>query len=350
MRLDIPRLSSTGFAAAFGAGLASAFLSMLTAQNTTLALAMGSLAPLPIMIAAIGFGSAAGLIAAIAGAIAIGALDLHPTGLVLADFQKLGPIGFDVLVFSMSVGVPSWLLARAAVRSVGDTNASLRRGLPVRPEERVLGTIVAVAVAFAAASVVLDFVVATVGKGGFDAFMKSATERLEPIVQSLLASRGPLPKGFNVNDFALVLTWVELPLAAAGEVVLLVFNLWLAARIAQTSSLLSAPWPDIPRYMRVPRPLAIVLAVALGLSFAGGLVGMLSLIVCGALLMSFALQGFAVIHATTRGKSFRLPLLIIVYFTFMLLIPWSIFPYGFLGLLDSGFAFRDREKITVKQL
>jgi asparagine N-glycosylation enzyme membrane subunit Stt3 len=104
-------------------------------------------------------------------------------------------------------------------------------------------------------------------------------------------------------------------------------------------------WPDVPSSFRVPRPVAIVLAVALGLSFAGGPVGMAGVIVSGVLLMAFVFQGLAVVHGVTRGKSYRLPLLIIVYLTLI----WTVAFYGLLGLLDAGFAFRDRQKPIVRK-
>ena len=90
--------------------------------------------------------------------------------------------------------------------------------------------------------------------------------------------------------------------------------------------------------------------MVLGLSFAGDLIGMLALIASGALAMGFVLQGLAVVHAMTRGKSGRLPLLIIVYLCTALLFPWPLVAAGFLGLLDAGFAFRDRQKPIVKKL
>ena len=170
-----------------------------------------------------------------------------------------------------------------------------------------------------------------------------------PIIEALLSSRQAMPSGIDVDKVALVVTWAQMPLMAAAEVLVLVFNLWLAARITQASNLLAAPWPDVPAHLRAPRPLALGLAVALGLSFAGNLVGAFGLIVSGALVMAFALQGLAVLHALTRGKTYRFPLLIIVYLTMGMLMPWLLVGYGLLGLVDTVFAFRDRGKPAVKK-
>lgn len=339
-----PRISGPGFAAAIGAGLAAALFSMLVAQKTSFALAMGFLAPLPIMIAALGFGSLAGLIAVVVGAIAVGVFDMRPEGLALVLPGNVASAWLDLLVFVVGLAAPAWLLARLAVVAPAAA-APVQPSVPVRrPEEGRLGRLMAVAVGFAAVAVALDFAVAITKEGGFAAFMTKTIAKAEPLVKSLIVANRKLPEGLNVHDIAVGVTWAQMPLMAGAEVVLLIFNLWLAGRIAQTSGLLSNQWPDIARYARMPRALALVLAVVLGLSIAGGLIGMMSLIASGALLMGFALQGLAVIHFVTRGKSYRLPLLIIVYLSMVILMPWLIVFYGFVGLLDTAFAFRDREK------
>ena len=379
------RINGTAAAAALGAGLAAALLSMLAVQKTSSALAVGFVAPLPIMIATLGFGPLAGLIAAGCGAVAVGVFDVRPGALAIAHFDRLDATGLDVLVFLASVAFPAWLMARAARLVPGPPKppkaVGLRRGgfdesglgnpklgtigamvpgmvglgatglgrQPARAEERVLGTIVALAVAFASISVALDLAIAASKAGGFSAFIAGTVKKAEPIIDNLLSSRQAVPKGVGIDKVAMVVTWAQMPLMAAAEVVLLVFNLWLAARIAQASHLLAAPWPDVPGHLRAPRPLALALAVALGLSFAGNLVGAFGLIVSGALVMAFALQGLAVLHALTRGKSYRFPLLVIIYLTMGMLMPWLLVGYGLLGLVDSAFAFRDRRKPAVRK-
>jgi hypothetical protein len=245
-----------------------------------------------------------------------------------------------VLVFALTLAVPSAVLGRLAGLPVAPPNGST---IPkMRPDELRLGRCLAVAVGFSAVGVLLEFGLEINKLGGFAAFLTQTVAKAEPIVQSLLDTGRSLPQGITIHDVARAVTWAQMPIGSAAGVVLLVFNLWLAGRIALTSGLLASAWPDIPRCTRMPRPLALLLAVALGLSFAGGLIGMASLIVSGALLMSFAMQGLAVIHATTRGKSFRLPALIILYLLMAMLLPWLIVCLGLLGLIDSAFALRDR--------
>lgn len=359
MRNTKPRISGTGLAAALGAGLAAALLALMPALKnpdglttalgdmptmSALAWAMAFVAPLPIMVAAFGFGSLAGLIAAVVGALAVGIVDLRPDALAAFHLDKVASGGIETLVFAVSFGVPSWLLARLAVLPPGPRRLTERA--VVRPEEHMLGLVLAVAAGFATIAAALNIAIAVNGHGGFQAFMDASAKAIEP----LLTARGPLPKSADPHKVALAFVWTAMAIMAAAELMLLTFNLWLAARVAQMSGLLSVPWPDVPGALRLPRPLAIVLAVALGLSFAGGPVGMVGVIASGALVMAFAFQGLAVVHAVTRGKKgFRLPLLIIVYLTLAMLMPWSLAFYGLIGLIDAGFAFRDRQKPIAKK-
>ncbi len=360
MRNTKARITGVGAAAALGAGLAAALFALMPALKSpdgllsalgdmssagAMAWGMAFIAPLPIMVAAFGFGSIAGLIAALVGAIAVGIVDLRPDALAALHLDKIATGGLETVVFAVGFGLPSWVLARLAVMPA---LARRQDGKPVpRPEEQRLGLVIAVAAGFAAIGAALDIAIAVNGHGTLHGFLESSAAAIEP----MLTQRGPLPQGADPHKVALAFVWTAMAIMAAAELMLLVVNLWVAARIAQMSGLLSAPWPDIPSGLRVPRPLAIVLAVALGLSFAGGQLGALGVIVSGALGMAFALQGLAVIHALTRGKKgMRLPLLIIVYLTLFMLMPWSIAAYGLLGLVDAGFALRDRQRPIVKKI
>jgi hypothetical protein len=291
------------------------------------------------MLASFGFGTVAGLVAAVVGAIAVGIVDLRPETLAGLPLHKIGSGGVQTLVFAVSYGLPSWLLARAAFLAPRPPKPD--QIVRIRPDEFKLGLVIACACVFAVLGTSLDLGIAIAAKGGFQAFMASSVHEIEP----LLTANDALPKGTDPHMLAVRFVFSAMAFMAAAELMLLLVNLWLAARIAQLSGLLAMTWPDVPSSFRVPRPVAIVLAVALGLSFAGGPVGMAGVIVSGVLLMAFVFQGLAVVHGVTRGKSYRLPLLIIVYLTLI----WTVAFYGLLGLLDAGFAFRDRQKPIVRK-
>ncbi len=70
MKSRISQFGAT-YAGAVGAGLASAVLFSLVTQGTVIAIALAYLSPLPIMIAMIGFGRAAGLVASALATLAV---------------------------------------------------------------------------------------------------------------------------------------------------------------------------------------------------------------------------------------------------------------------------------------
>ena len=334
----LSKVSGAAVLAAAGGGFASALLSMLTIQKTSLAMAMGCISPLPIMLAGLSFGSVPGFVAALIGSLAVGLFDVRQSGIALLQRDQIGTAALEALVYAVSLGLPAWWLARIA--------ASTRPSGPSIPaaDRRKLGLILASAAGFSIVGVTLDFLIAVVDHKGFRTTMDLMTQRIEPFVEGLFSEGRQLPKGIDTHELALAMTWAQMPFLAAASLVLLGFNIWVAARIARASGRFAAPWPDLPRSLRVPRALALVLAVALGLAFAGGIVGMVALIVAGALTMAFAAQGLAVIHDITRGKSFRLPLMIIVYLSLAMLMPWLLVLYALIGLGDAGFSFRERSR------
>src|SRR3954451_15681730 len=91
-------LSSLGVA--IGAGLASALLFLVLTKGTIIALCLAYFAPLPLMIASLGFGQWTGLVGALLGVGVITAL-LSPS------------VG---LVYAIGIGIPAWLVCLAALR------------------------------------------------------------------------------------------------------------------------------------------------------------------------------------------------------------------------------------------
>ena len=332
MRSITVKIGGVAVLAAIGGGLASALLSIVTMQKTSAALALGCLSPLPIMLAGLSFGSPIGLSAAVVGSLVIGLFELSQGGLA-PHAEQFGLVAVDVLVYAVSLAIPAWWLSRLLVSVRAAPSSAVA-------DKRKLGLILTSAIIFSTVGVALDFLGTVAAHGGFRATMDMMVQVVEPYVETQLVGGRQLPMGVDVHRLAVATTWAQMPILAASSLVSLGVNLWLAARITRASGRFPAPWPDLPRGLRVPRPLALVLAATLGLAFAGGLAGMLALILAGALVMAFTVQGIAVIHDVTRGKSYRFPLLIIVYLS----LPWLLLFHALVGLCDAGFSFRDRPK------
>jgi hypothetical protein len=81
--------------------------------------------------------------------------------------------------------------------------------------------------------------------------------------------------------------------------------------------------------------------VAIALCFTGGLTAMLALIVTAALMMAYALIGFAVLHTLTQTLKSRAFWLGATY-AVMVVFVWPVLAMVFLGLADAVFGIRQR--------
>jgi hypothetical protein len=130
------------------------------------------------------------------------------------------------------------------------------------------------------------------------------------------------------------------PVAAMFSTVTNVLNLWLAGRVVKISGRLKRPWPDLSA-LSLPRSASGLLAAALLGSFLPDLLGILSGALAASLLMAFAILGFAVLHAITRGTASRSVVLAGVYVAATIL-GWPVLAMAILGLAEILFNVRVR--------
>ena len=208
---------------------------------------------------------------------------------------------------------------------------------------RLLGWLLTSGLVIAIAGVVFVIVANGLQAGSYERVVIRLTGRIEPMVRDLFGAGRESLGGFDAHDIAALMARAAWPAVAGISFFVLMSNLWLAARVVQISDKLRRPWPDIPRELRVPRPFAFVLAVALGLCFAGGEVAAIAAVVAAVLGCAFALQGLAVVHDLTRGSSVRGPLLATTYLLLALTVPWPLAVLACIGLAEAGFSLRDRK-------
>ena len=130
------------------------------------------------------------------------------------------------------------------------------------------------------------------------------------------------------------------PAAAVFSTLTNIFNLWLAGRIVKVSGKLKRPWPDVPA-MTMPTSAMVALAAAIAGSFLPDLVGVLAGVLAASLLMAFAILGFAVLHAITRGLGSRAILLSGAYAAAIVFF-WPLLAIAMLGLAENAFNIRAR--------
>ncbi len=302
------------------AGIATALLFASVASGSPFAILLFYLAPLPIMIAAIGWSQLAGLIAALVAA----------GGLAAA----LG--GFFFIAFLIGIGLPAWwlgYLALLARPSAADVPGDLEWYPPGRIVvwAAILGALVVLA---AIPNIGLD-------AESFRAGLRRAFERMLR-AQTGTAAGTPLrlPGISDPNRLLDVLAAVIPPTAAVLSTLTSLVNLWLAARIVKVSGRLKRPWPDLPA-MTFPPFAPVVLGLAVAGTFLPDLIGVAAGILAASLLLAYALLGLAVLHFVTVGVGGRAAMLTGVYLAIALL-GWPILALSLLGLADTAFTLRAR--------
>ncbi|HEY1474057.1 MAG TPA: DUF2232 domain-containing protein [Pseudolabrys sp.] len=301
-----------------GAGTAAALLFASVTSGAWLSIPLFYLAPLPIMIAGLGWSHWAALIAAVAGALA----------LALA----FGPVFF--FSFLAGAGLPAWWLSYLGMLArPADQGAALEWYPPGRLVvwAAILGALV---------------VLVAIPNFGLDAesFRAGLSRALTHVLRAETdtAADAPLtvPGVSNASRLIDFLVTAIPPAAAVLATITNVLNLWLAATVVKFSGLLKRPWPPLAA-MTFPRMLTLALAIAVALSFVGSLIGIVAGVLSASLLMAYGVLGFAVLHAVTRGMASRIFLLGGVY-TAVLVLGWPVLVLCLLGLIDAAIDLRAR--------
>jgi hypothetical protein len=304
-----------------GAGVAAALLFASPASGAALAPLLLIIAPLPILIAAIGWSHWAGLFAIAASAVAL---------MVITGTTS---VQSALLPFILVVAVPAWLLGYLALLARPAPGGNGLLWYPV-------GTLVLWAAVLGAGTTlsIIPFY-------GWD--LESFRGNLRTLFEAaLLGEKGigsATPETARLIDF---LVGVMPTVAAAFGTITNLLNLWLAARILDISGRLHRPWPDLPA-MRLPAAAPGLLVAAFAVSFAGGMLGLAASAVASAVLVGHAAVGLAVMHMLTRGQPARIGILIAMYaglpvFALLRIMHWPLLALAAIAVVDLVFDLRGR--------
>jgi hypothetical protein len=303
-----------------GAGLSSALLFAVVITGSPLGIFLSYVAPLPILIGALGWNHRSGLVATAVGGLAIAAALRVEAG----------------LAFAIGSALPAWWLAYLALLGRPNLNGSL--------EWYPLGRLLV----WVAASAALVTFIGALALGSWDHATYHATLKgaIESVVRSQLRlpSDAPLPPslgGFPSEQFMEALAGAVPFLAATVFASVLALNLWIAAKVVAISQRLPRPWPPIPQ-TRMPASALLLLGGAVAVSFMPGFAGVLALAFAGALLMAFALQGLALLHDVSRGRPGRTGLLASAYILLALISHTFLPLLALIGIADTAIDLRRR--------
>ena len=302
-----------------GAGAAAALLFASVTSGVWLSIPLFYLAPLPIMIAGLGWSHWAALTAALAGALALG--------------LAFGPVFF--FSFLAGAGLPAWWLGYLAMlaRPAGNGAGPLEWYPP--------GRLVVWAALLGALVVIVAIPNFGLDAESFRAGLRHALTHVLRAETDAPADAPPsMPGVTNVGLLIDFLVSAIPPAAAVLATITNVLNLWLGGVIVKFSGRLRRPWPALAA-MTFPRAVAAALTIAVALSFLGSLVGIVAGVFSASLLMAYGVLGFAVLHAITRGLASRIFVLAGVYIA-VLVLGWPVLALCLLGLIEAAIDLRAR--------
>ena len=282
-----------------GAGAAAALLFASVVSGSLAAIFLFYLAPLPILIAALGWSHWAGLIAAASAALAIGILS--------------GSFFISVSVIAFG----AWWLGYLALlaRPVGNGGGEALEWYPVGRLvlwAAIIGTLI---------------VVAAIPNFGTDqqslqAGLRKVYERIlrDPVGDRHAGDRGAAGGGGVLDAHQCVQSLARRTHRESVRPA--------AAAVARSCSAMTLPTSSM-----------VALAAAIAGSFLPDLVGVLAGVLAASLLMAFAILGFAVLHAITRGLGSRAILLTGAYAAAIVFF-WPLLAIAMLGLAENAFNIR----------
>lgn len=291
------------------AGTTSVVLLAAGLAGTVLALPLMVLSPLPIAIAGLGWGSLAGLVAAIIG-----------SSLLSVVF-----VGFSGVFFAIIIALPMAYLAHLIGLSRQDDPALPEEWFPVG--DVLFRAIIIGGIVVGSVLIVSGFDISEVTAAAHSSF-DDALKTLDPRARDAM---------LKAIDFQVRLT----PYSMAMVWLLVVWlNLWLAIKVAKTSDRLRRPSfrlrdADLPLYTLALFGAGIVISfIPAPLGFAGAAF-------VGIIAMALIILGFNTLHVITARNPLRGMLLTFVYFG-TILIGLPAIAIFLIGLLDLVFKLRNR--------
>jgi Predicted membrane protein (DUF2232) len=303
---------------AIAAGSASALMFASIISGALISLLLFYLAPLPLMVSALAWGPLCAAIGGISAATGVGAIFGLPY----------------CLAFALTVAIPAWWLGHLALlgRPLPGQVSSANGATPADLEWYPVGRLLLWIAGFSA----LTTMAALLTLGSDAAAITSALRRF---LLRILGPSDAAPSG-DIEQWVDGLVIVAPAGAAIVAMMTLTLNLWLAAKITATSGRLHRPWPDL-KSAELPTVTLAALCVAIACSFAGGLLAILAQIVAAAVMMVYALTGFAVLHTVTLALKNRAFWLGSIY-AIVVVFGWPVIGMVALGLADALFGFRQR--------
>ena len=289
------------------AGLAAAILMAGAGYVSLFSILLMIAAIAAIFVAGMGFGAASGVLALIVASLASAALAGKP-------------MAFVAMAVQLSPAVVMSYLANLA-----------------RPADELGGPKAAMAWFPLSDIMLAGAVVSAIATSGvllLHPDLEAAYSMLADLVLELATRTNP-DVAFNVTREELMgYLQVLFPLTQGWQMMIALFGgFYFAMRVLSAARRNIRPREDIPSSLRMNRLSIAIFFAGLALMFAGDKLEVIGASFVGAIAGGYLLAGYGIVHNLLRGKSYKLPALILVY-----LISLIVWPLAFIIFLAGGLA------------
>ncbi|MGP4690916.1 DUF2232 domain-containing protein [Agrobacterium cavarae] len=301
------QLNQTVLIAGILAGICAAFLTLGATAQSSMSFLLYAASAMPVLVAGLGWGNAAAIVAVLSAGF-LGALAVSPLFAVTIAIFTLIPAG--------------WLshlanLARPAAEIGGPED--LMAWYPLSGIVLHLCGLITVSV------IILG---AMIGYG--PELVSQMVDLMMASVQASESTFKPDPTALSQTKSLLVLM---LPMIQGGLWVMLLFAAYyFASRMVRSFGKGLRPREDIAAALRMHRNAIFIFLGGIVLTFFGGVPAMVGAVLCGTFGAGFIMAGYASLHHRSKGKDWRLPVLILAYLSAIFMFP--LFLILLLGLSD----------------
>lgn len=301
------QLNQTVLIAGILAGICAAFLTLGATAQSSMSFLLYAASAMPVLVAGLGWGNAAAIVAVLSAGF-LGALAVSPLFAVTIAIFTLIPAGWLSHLANLArpaaeIGGPEDLMAWYPLSGIVLHLCGL-----ITVSVIILGTMI----------------------GYGPELVSQMVDLMMASVQASESTFKPDPAALSQTKSLLVLM---LPMIQGGLWVMLLFAAYyFASRIVRSFGKGLRPREDIAAALRMHRNAIFIFLGGIVLTFFGGVPAMVGAVLCGTFGAGFIMAGYASLHHRSKGKDWRLPVLILAYLSAIFMFP--LFLILLLGLSD----------------
>lgn len=301
------QLNQTVLIAGILAGICAAFLTLGATAQSSMSFLLYAASAMPVLVAGLGWGNAAAIVAVLSAGF-LGALAVSPLFAVTIAIFTLIPAGWLSHLANLArpaaeIGGPEDLMAWYPLSGIVLHLCGL-----ITVSVIILGTMI----------------------GYGPELVSQMVDMMMASVQASESTFKPDPTALSQTKSLLVLM---LPMIQGGLWVMLLFAAYyFASRMVRSFGKGLRPREDIAAALRMHRNAIFIFLGGIVLTFFGGVPAMVGAVLCGTFGAGFIMAGYASLHHRSKGKDWRLPVLILAYLSAIFMFP--LFLILLLGLSD----------------